>query len=68
MLIKIEHRAVMKFLAKQGKTQELTHEEIVAVYDDSTHSLFAIQNRSTKVRRRVKALKTTLVPADRLTS
>lgn len=51
MLRKIEHRAVIKFLTKQGKTQKIIHEEMVAVYHDSAPSLSTIQKWSSEFKR-----------------
>ncbi|XP_026332209.1 uncharacterized protein LOC113239419 [Hyposmocoma kahamanoa] len=51
MLTKIEHRAVIKFLTKQGKIQKVIHEEMVAVYQDSVPSLSTIQKWSSEFKR-----------------
>ncbi|KAJ8724154.1 hypothetical protein PYW07_008134 [Mythimna separata] len=51
MMKKIEHRAVIKFLTKQGKTQKIIHEEMVAVYQDSAPSLSTIQKWSSEFKR-----------------
>lgn len=48
MLTKIEHRAVIKFLTKQGKTQK---NKMVAVYKDSAPSLSTIQKWSSEFKR-----------------
>lgn len=50
MLKKIEHRAVIKFLTKQGKTQKVIHEEMMAVYQDSAPSLSTIQKWSSEFK------------------
>ncbi|KAJ8728788.1 hypothetical protein PYW07_006484 [Mythimna separata] len=51
MMKKIEPRAVIKFLTKQGKTQKIIHEEMVAVYQDSAPSLSTIQKWSSEFKR-----------------
>ena len=50
-MTKIEHRAVIKFLKKQGKTQKNIHEEMMAVYKGSTPSLSTIQKWSSEFKR-----------------
>lgn len=51
MMKKIEHRAVIKFLTKQGKSQKIIHEEMVAVYKDSAPSLSTIQKWASVFKR-----------------
>ncbi|XP_047541817.1 uncharacterized protein LOC125074535 [Vanessa atalanta] len=51
MMKQIKHRAVIKFLTKQGKTQKIIHEEMLAVYQDSAPSLFTIQKWSSEFKR-----------------
>lgn len=51
MIKKIEHRAVIKFLTKQGKSQKIIHEEMVAVYQDSAPSLSTVQKWSSEFKR-----------------
>lgn len=51
MLKKIEHRAVIKFLTKHGKSQKTIHEEMVAVYQDSVPSLSTVQKWSSEFKR-----------------
>lgn len=51
MIVKIEHRAVIKFLTKQGKSQKNIHEEMVAVYQDSAPSLSTVQKWSSEFKR-----------------
>ncbi|KAF7236078.1 Protein GVQW3 [Varanus komodoensis] len=51
MLKKTEHRAVIKFLTKQGKSQKIIHEEMVAVYQDSAPSLSTVQKWSSEFKR-----------------
>lgn len=51
MLKKIEHRAVIKFLTKQGKSQKTIHEEMVAVYQESAPSLSTVQKWSSEFKR-----------------
>lgn len=51
MLKKIEHRAVIKFLTKQGKTQKSIHEEMFSVYQDSAPSLSTVQKWSSEFKR-----------------
>lgn len=51
MLKKIEHRAVIKFLTKQGKSQKIIHEEMVAVYGGSAPSLSTVQKWSSEFKR-----------------
>ncbi|KAF7235648.1 hypothetical protein EYD10_17547, partial [Varanus komodoensis] len=51
MLKKIEHRAVIKFLTKQGKSQKIIHEEMVAIYQDSAPSLSTVQKWSSEFKR-----------------
>ena len=46
-MVKIEHRAVIKFLTKQGKSQKTMHEEMVAVH----HSLSTVQKWSSEFKR-----------------
>lgn len=43
-LMKLEHRAVIKFLTKQEKSQKNKHEEMLAVYKESAPSLSTIQS------------------------
>lgn len=51
MLIKLEHRAVIKFLTKQGKTQKTIKMEMDDVYRDSAPSLSTIQKWSSEFKR-----------------
>ncbi|XP_055906779.1 protein GVQW3-like [Eupeodes corollae] len=51
MMVKIEHRAVIKFLTKQGKSQKTIHEEMVAVYQGSAPSLSTVQKWSSEFKR-----------------
>lgn len=51
MIQKIEHRAVIKFLTKQGKSQKIILEEMVAVYQDSAPSLSTVQKWSSEFKR-----------------
>lgn len=51
MLTKIEHRAVIKFLTKQGKSQKTIHEEMRAVYQESAPSLSTVQKWSSEFKR-----------------
>lgn len=51
MLKKIEHRAVMKFLLKQGKTLKSIRQDIVPAYQDFVSSLSTIQNWSNEFKR-----------------
>lgn len=51
MMKKIEHRAVIKFLTKQGKSQKIIHEEMVAVYQDCAPSLSTVQKWSSEFKR-----------------
>ena len=50
-MVKIEHRAVIKFLTKQGKSQKTIHEEMVAVYQGSAPSLSTVQKWSSEFKR-----------------
>uniref|UniRef100_A0A8D2LVX9 Mos1 transposase HTH domain-containing protein n=1 Tax=Varanus komodoensis TaxID=61221 RepID=A0A8D2LVX9_VARKO len=48
---KIEHHTVIKFLTKQGKSQKIIHEEMMAVYQDSAPSLSTVQKWSSELKR-----------------
>uniref|UniRef100_A0A8D2J316 Mos1 transposase HTH domain-containing protein n=1 Tax=Varanus komodoensis TaxID=61221 RepID=A0A8D2J316_VARKO len=51
MLKKSEHCTVIKFLTKQGKSQKIIHEEMVAIYQDSAPSLSIVQKWSSEFKR-----------------
>lgn len=51
MLIKLEHRAVIKFLTKQGKNQKYIKEEMDLVYRESAPSLSTVQKWSNEFKR-----------------
>uniref|UniRef100_A0A8D2LRM9 Mos1 transposase HTH domain-containing protein n=1 Tax=Varanus komodoensis TaxID=61221 RepID=A0A8D2LRM9_VARKO len=51
MLKKMKHHAVIKFLTKQGKSQNIIHKEMVAIYQDSAPSLSTVQKWSSEFKR-----------------
>lgn len=57
MLMKLEHRAVIKFLTKQGKSQNIIEEEMDYVYRESAPSLPTIQKWSSEFKRGRESIK-----------